>query len=96
MAIRLKITHLMFVYDLILFRIGCMAEWENYKEVLELFCKATRMYFNPQKSTFLEDGWDVVELTLLKELMPYEVKPLDIGFKYLGFYIKPNCYTRMD
>jgi len=28
--------------------------------------------------------------------MPFEVKPLDVGFKYLGFFIKPNCYTRED
>jgi hypothetical protein len=35
-------------------------------------------------------------LTLLKDLLPFEVKPIDAGFKYLGFYIKPNCYTRAD
>jgi hypothetical protein len=29
-------------------------------------------------------------------LFPFEVKPLDTRFKYLGFYIKPNCYTRVD
>jgi hypothetical protein len=92
----LKITHLMFLDDVIQFGIGCMIEWETYKEVLELFCKATRMDFSPQKSTFLEAGWDDGELTLLKELMPFEVKPLDTGFKYLGFYIKPNCYSRLD
>jgi hypothetical protein len=33
---------------------------------------------------------------MLKELFPFEVKPLKTGFKYLGFYIKPNCYTRGD
>jgi hypothetical protein len=33
---------------------------------------------------------------LLKELLPFEVKPIDDGFKYLGFFLKPNCYTRAD
>jgi hypothetical protein len=92
----LSITHLMFVDDVILFGIGSISEWEVFKEVLELFCKATGMAFIPQKSVFLEVGWDVEGLNLLKDLFPFEVKPIDAGFKYLGFYIKPNCYTRAD
>jgi hypothetical protein len=92
----LSITHLMFVDDVILFGNGSISEWEVFKEVLELFCKATGMAFNPQKSVFLEAGWDVEGLTLLKALFPFEVNPIDEGFKYLGFYIKPNCYTRAD
>jgi hypothetical protein len=86
----LNITHLMFVDDVILFWIGCIDEWKSYKDVLDLFFKATWMEFNPQKSSFLEAGWDDVEPNLLKELFPFEVKPLDIGFKYLGFYMRPN------
>jgi hypothetical protein len=54
------------------------------------------MEFNSQKSSFLEAGWEDVEMNVLKELLPFDVKPLDTGFKYLGFYIKPNCYTRGD
>jgi hypothetical protein len=63
---------------------------------LELFFKATGMDFIPQNSMFLEVGWDDVELNLLKEIFPFEFKTLDAGFKYLGFYIKKNCYTRVD
>jgi hypothetical protein len=37
----LRITHLMFVDDVILFGISCKTEWETYKKVLDLFCKAT-------------------------------------------------------
>jgi hypothetical protein len=69
---------------------------ESIQGDIGLFCKATGMEFNSQKSSFLEAGWEDVELNLLKELFPFEVKPLDTGFKYLGFYIKPNCYTRGD
>jgi hypothetical protein len=92
----LNITHIMFVDDVILFGIGYIVEWKAYKEVLDLFCKATGMEFNTQKSSFLQEGWDDVELNLLKEIFPFEVKPLDTGFKYLGFFIKPNCYNRVD
>jgi len=38
----------------------------------------------------------VEEITLLKEFMPYEIKSVDISFKYLGCYLKPNCYTNAD
>jgi hypothetical protein len=33
----------MFVDDVVLFGIGSKSEWETYKKVLDLFCKATGM-----------------------------------------------------
>jgi len=36
------------------------------------------MEFSPQKSSFLEVGWDGGDLNLLKKLLSFEVKPLDI------------------
>jgi hypothetical protein len=92
----LIITHLMFLDDVILFMNGKITEWTTYKEVLDLFYKATRMTFSLQKSLFLESCWLDEEIVSLKEIMPFEVKPLDVGFKYLGFFLKPNCYTRDD
>jgi hypothetical protein len=44
----------------------------------------------------LEVGWNTKELIPLEELLPYEVKPLDDGFKYLVFFLKPNCYAIND
>jgi hypothetical protein len=54
------------------------------------------MVFSPQKSTFLEVGWTVDELTLLKLILPFEVISVDTGFKYLGCFLKPNCYLKSD
>jgi hypothetical protein len=92
----IRITHLMFVDDVIIFGNGNITKWEYYKEVLDLFCKATRMSFSLQKSLFLEAGWLAEELAILKEIIPFEVKPLDVGFKYLGFFLKPNCCNRAE
>ena len=39
----LNLTHLLFVYDVILFGLATLEEWEHYKEILNLFCSATRM-----------------------------------------------------
>jgi len=89
----LRITRLMFVDDVIMFGIGSLAEWESIKKVLDLFCKGTSMDFIPQKSIFLEVAWEDQELVLLKDLLPFEIRSLDVQFKYLDFYIKPNCYN---
>jgi hypothetical protein len=61
-----------------------------------LFGKATEMAFSPQKSIFLEDGWTTEGLSLLKEILPFDVKLVDAGFKYLGCFLKPNCYNKDD
>jgi hypothetical protein len=92
----IRITHLLFVDDVLLFGNGTLTEWETFKEVLDLFCLATGMSFSPHKSLFLEAGWLEEELTVLKVLFPFEVKPLETGFKYLGFFLKPNCYSLAD
>jgi len=95
MARGLSITHMMFVNNVIMFGRGKISEWEVFKDVMDLFCKATWMDFSPQKSYFLEAGWKVEHLALLKELMPFEVKLVDVGFKYLGCFLKLNCYTKV-
>lgn len=32
----------------------------------------------------------------LKLLLPYQWVDIDEGFRYLGFYLKPNCYHKAD
>ena len=54
------------------------------------------MAYNALKSQFLEADWTSEELIPLKDLLPYEVITLDDGFKYLGFFLKPNCYVIND
>jgi len=96
MARGINITHLMFVDDIILFGIGNIVEWKVYKKILDLFCKATCMAINPHNSSFLEAGWATEELASLKDILPFDVKPIEEWFKYLGCCIKPNCYNKTD
>jgi hypothetical protein len=86
----------MFLEDVILFGSGNVSEWEAFKEVMELFCKAFGMAFSPQKYCFLEAGWTNEELVGLKRILEFEVSPIEVGFKYLGFFLKPNCYIKTD
>jgi len=92
----LYITHMMFVDDVILFGNGLLAKWEVFKEVLEIFCKATRMVFSTQKSVFLEVGWEADEMVFIKAILPYDIKQVGEGFMYLGFFLKQNFYSSLD
>jgi hypothetical protein len=91
-----RITHMLFVDDVILFEKGYFQEWWVFKDVLNLFRNATGMDFNNQKSQFLEVGLSIDWLDQLKELFPFEVKSIEEGFKYLGFFLKPNCFSCDD
>jgi hypothetical protein len=36
------------------------------------------------------------DLFPFKDLFPYVFEPMDSGFKYLGYFLKPNGYKAMD
>ena len=63
---------------------------EIFKGALDLFWNVTGMAFDYHKSQFLKAGWSREDLSQLNEILPYEVKSLDDGFKYLGFFLKPK------
>jgi len=50
----LYITHLMFVDDIFLFGNGLLGEWILYKDLLELFSKATVMALVHRSQCFLK------------------------------------------
>jgi hypothetical protein len=69
---------------------------ESFSTSSGLIFSSDRNGFSTQKSIFLEVGWSKEDITLLKEFMPYDVKYVEVGFKYLGCFLKPNCYTKAD
>ena len=91
-----RITHILFVHDVLLFGKVSIEEWSIYKEVLDLFCSATSMDFSHNKSMFLEVGLDGEVLSQIKLLLPFNIQPLESGFKYLVFFLKPNDYHKED
>ena len=86
------ITHLLFVDDILLFGGGSIPEWRAIKGVLDIFCGATGMCISQEKSQFYEAGWDEVDIGMIQQLFSYDILPLQGGFKYLGFFLKPNGY----
>ena len=70
--------------------------WENLKEVeqmLDLYKKATWMHINVEKSILSENGLQKEVRSRIRDEIPYIVKPMEEGFKYLGFILKPNSYS---
>ena len=55
---RLSLTHLLFVDDVILFGFGSLEEWRAFKNILDIFCEASGMSININKSSFLHNDLD--------------------------------------
>jgi len=57
-AINLKITHLLFVDDILLFSNGRRNKSHELKRILDLFLKATSLQVNKEKSQLLLGGFN--------------------------------------
>jgi hypothetical protein len=51
---------------------------------------------NDEKSTFHSAGLGEKGLMPFKFLYPYEFEFIDTGFKYMGYFLKLNCYKSGD
>ena len=92
----LNLPHLLFVDDVILFGMGTVEEWKNYKEILDTFCSATGMEISVAKSSFLFNDIDETVRQRISNFLPFKMDPLTLGFKYLGYYLKPLGYGIKD
>ena len=92
----LSITHLLFVDDVILIGVGTVEEWSAYKDALDLFCSASGMTVSIEKSSFLYQNVDVDIRNKIAEFLPFRMEPLTVGFKYLGYHLKPLGYHTSD
>ena len=92
----LSLTHLLFVDDVILFGMGTYEDWIAFKVILDIFCDASGMMINLDKSCFLHYDLDDALLSRISGFMPYRFAHLNLGFTYLGFYLKPSGYLIKD
>ena len=87
---------MLFVDDVLLFGIATVSEWKAYKDALDLFFLATGMVFSIEKSSFLYQDVDEDIHSQIVELLPYNMAPIQTGFKYLGYRLKPLGYRSSD
>lgn len=86
------LTQLLFVDDVLLVGLGSVDEWVVFKDILNLFCLAIGMQIRIQKSMLLKHNISHETEVLLSLVLPYSFEELENGFKYLGYFLKPNYY----
>jgi len=84
------------VDDVLIMSKACLAKWVVIANILKVFQKYMGLHINEGKSTFHTAGLEEADLLRFKYLFPYVFEPMDSGFKYLGYFLKPNGYKAMD
>ena len=84
----ISLSHVLFVDDIVMVSDGY--------EVLQIFCKASGMMINEDKSSILHSGLDESELISLQNIFTFSVAKLEVVLKYLGFHLKPCKYLMKD
>lgn len=77
---------------------GSRRDAEKLKEILDLYCLALDMVMNIGKSSISFSNISEREKYFFSRMFPFSVVDMQdgIGIKCLGFYLKPDDYTKMD
>lgn len=92
----LQLAHLLFVDDVIIFLDGSCQECSQFDKILHIFCRATGMAPNHNKSTIIQTKCLAHEHEHAIQKFPYVCNHIGEGLKYLGFHLKPNDYQIKD
>ena len=90
----LSLSHLLFVNDVLLFCFGGESDLRKSLELLDLLCADTRMEVNYNKSACYCHNIDRALSTVVNNFFPFDKVDLVVGFKYLGYFLKPTKYTK--
>ena len=92
----ISLSHDIFVDDIVMVIDGSEQSLSSLYEILLVFCKTSWMEINGDKSAFYYSALDEYELITLQNIFSYDVFKIEIGLKYLGFYLKPYRYLIKD
>ena len=92
----LKVLIILFVDDVVVSGKGSIKEWEKIWDLINLLCRDTGMSVNMRKSFFIYNQIKEEDMEILKSMFPMEFRPLNVGFKYLGYKLNPNNYRKVD
>ena len=90
------ITHLLFMDGVLLFGSGLDEDWISFQGIIRLFCDASGMEVRAQKSVFLHNNISNEFFSNIACLFPFNIEHIDVEFKYLGYFIKPNNCKKED
>ena len=92
----ISLSHVLFVDDIVMITDGSDQSLSFLYEILQIFCKASGMRINEEKSSLLHFGLDEYEIISIQNIFSFVVVDLKAGLKYLGFYLKPCRYILKD
>lgn len=87
----IKILHILFVDDVVILTKATMQEWWEIDKILNFFYLTSGLQINIVKSTFHHAGLTKLDLNVFKVVFPFKFISMDLGFKYLGFYLKAGA-----
>jgi len=90
------LTHVLFVDDIVMVNNGSEQSLSTLYEILLLFCKASGMQINNNKSALYFSCLEDTEVITLQNVFSFPVARIDSGMKYLGFKLKPCRYLIRD
>jgi hypothetical protein len=90
----LYISHLLFVYDILLFCNGSRRDALKLKETMELYCMATTMIVNVGKPIIFFMGINDEDRRMNLHMFPCKEVEFHCSINYIGFYLKPSDYTK--
>ena len=91
-----EVTHTLFVDDVLLFGVGTKENLKEFVALIEKYKKATGMLVNIDKYMLVHNEFSAKLIQQSKEILSYPTNPMSHGFKYLGFFLKPNSYGFQD
>ena len=95
-ANQIELTHVLFVDDVLMFGDGTFSNIQNLIKVLKKYQVEIGMEINLEKSKLSHNNINEEVFTQARELIAVSISPLNEGFKYLGFQLKPNAYSSQD
>ncbi|KAL9683120.1 hypothetical protein QQ045_014936 [Rhodiola kirilowii] len=91
---RIKMSHIMFADDLILFSSGRNSAIKAIKEVVSEFLECSRLSVNSQKSSLFTGGMSDGKVAWVEEVIGTKASPLQV--RYLGLPLTSRSLSRKD
>jgi hypothetical protein len=95
-SMTIKVLNPLFFDDVLIMKNDSLKEWKEINEILKIFCSATGLLINWEKSSFYFANLQQQYLEQLKGIFPYSFSHLSYDLNYLGYFLKADSYKLAD